>query len=127
MHLTQHLRLIEKFYFWAYRIPQNGNLSETDNDCTVLATCTLLTPLSATTPTTTLTSPLSSFNQTWKRNQTELAWDISKKTGARIGYRYGDRAFNHFNDYLPGDLDHFVGLEKRHSSGFGRGPPTPCD
>ncbi|MGA8540105.1 MAG: hypothetical protein WB566_11450, partial [Terriglobales bacterium] len=94
VHLTQHLRLIEKFYFWAYRIPQNGNLSETDNDCTVLATCTLLTPLSATTPTTTLTSPLSSFNQTWKRNQTELAWDISKKTGARIGYRYGDRAFN---------------------------------
>src|ERR1700688_1240667 len=25
MHLTQHLRLIEKFNFWAYRIPQNGN------------------------------------------------------------------------------------------------------
>ncbi len=112
LHLTQHLRLIEKFYFWAYRIPQTVNLSETDNDCTVAATCTLLTPLSATTPTTTPTSVLSSFNQTWKRNQTELAWDISKKAGARIGYRYGDRDFNHFNDYLPGDLDHFVGLEK---------------
>ena len=53
-----------------------------------------------------------SFNQTWTRNQTELAWDFSKKAGARVGYRYGDREFNHFNDYLPGDEDHFVGLEK---------------
>ena len=30
LHLTQHLRLIEKFYFWAYRIPQNGNFNELD-------------------------------------------------------------------------------------------------
>jgi hypothetical protein len=115
LHLTQHLRLIEKFYFWAYRIPQNGNFTEVDSDCpttTPPTPCTLLTPLSATTPTTSTTLTQSSFNQTWKRNQTELAWDISKKAGARIGYRYGDRAFNHFNDYLPGDLDHFVGLEK---------------
>jgi hypothetical protein len=110
LHLTQHLRLIEKFYFWAYRIPQNGNFSESDYSCAMLP-CTLLsTPL--TTPTTTNTLIQSSFNQDWKRNQTELAWDISKKAGARIGYRYGDRDFNHFNDYLPGDLDHFVGLEK---------------
>ncbi len=118
VHLTQPLRLVEKFYFWAYRIPQNVNLSEVDSDCTVTATCTLLTPLSATTTTTTPTSVLSSFNQTWKRNQTELAWDISKKVGARIGYRYGDRNFNHFNDYAPGDLDHFVGLEKTALLGF---------
>ena len=33
VHLTKHLRLIEKFYFWAYRIPQNGNFSEVDSDC----------------------------------------------------------------------------------------------
>ena len=118
LHLTQHLRLIEKFYFWAYRIPQDGNFSETDNNCTVPTSCTLLTPLSATTPVTTPTSILSSFNQSWKRSQTELAWDISKKVGARIGYRYGDRDFNHFNDYLPGDLDHFVGLEKTALLGF---------
>ena len=121
LHLTQHLRLIEKFYFWAYRIPQNGNFTETDNDCpttTPPTPCTLLPPLSATTPTTTPISILSSFNQTWKRSQTELAWDILKKVGARIGYRYGDREFNHFNDYLPGDLDHFVGLEKTALLGF---------
>jgi hypothetical protein len=116
LHLTQHLRLIEKFYFWAYRIPQNGNLNELDYSCAV-PPCTLLsTPL--TTGVATPTSIQSSFNQTWTRNQTELAWDISTKLGARIGFRYGDRDFNHFNDFLPGDLDHFVGLEKTALFGF---------
>ncbi len=110
VHLNKHLRLIEKFYFWAYRIPENANFIENDYSCAT-PPCTLLsTPL--TTPTTTNTLTQSSFNQSWKRNQTELAWDLSKKAGARIGYRYGDKNFNHFNDYLPGDLDHFVGLEK---------------
>ncbi len=99
LHLTQHLRLVVSFYFWAYRIPENGNFSEVDSDCTVAATCTLLTPLSATTPATTATLAASSFNQTWKRNETDLAWDISKKAGARVGFRYGDRVFNLFNDY----------------------------
>ncbi len=77
VHLTTHLRLIEKFYFWAFRIPQNGNFTEIDSVCTGL--CTLLTPLSATAPATATTLTLASFNQTWKRNQTEVAWDISKK------------------------------------------------
>ena len=99
LHLTEHLRLVEKFYYWAYGIPQNGNFTEVDSDCAVPATCTLLTPLSATTPTTTSTLTQSSFNQIWKRNQTDLAWDISKRAGARIGFRYGDRQFNLFNDY----------------------------
>jgi len=98
LHLTQHLRLIEKFYFWAYRIPQNGNFTEVDSDCTVHATCSLLPGL-ATTPTTSTTLTQSSFNQTWKRNQTELAWDFSKRAGARIGFRYGDRDFDLFNTY----------------------------
>jgi len=112
LHLTRHLRLIEKFYYWAYRIPQNGNFNEVDSNCTVAATCTLLTSPTATTPTAVSTLTLTSFNQTWMKNQTEFAWDISKKAGVRIGYRYGDRAFNHFVDYQPGDVDHFVGLEK---------------
>src|SRR5580693_372714 len=108
LHITEHLRLIEKFYYWAYRIPENGNFNELDYSCAV-PPCTLLsTPL--TTPevpggTNTLT--LSSFNQTWKRNQMELAWDVSKKLGGRVGFRYGNRIFNHFNDYAPGDLDHY--------------------
>ncbi|MGB7641312.1 MAG: hypothetical protein WBL82_08495 [Terriglobales bacterium] len=110
VHLTQHLRLIEKFYFWAYRIPENGDFIENDYSCATPPCNLLSTPL--TTPTVTPTVIQSSFNQDWKKNQLELAWDISKKIGARIGYRYGDRNFNHFNDFLPGDLDHFVGLEK---------------
>jgi hypothetical protein len=118
-HLTPHLRLIEKFYFWAYRIPENGNFNELDYSCAT-PPCTLLsTPLTTpTVPGGTPTQIQSSFNQTWTRNQTELAWDVSKKMGARIGYRYGDREFNHFNDYLPGDEDHFVVLEKTALLGF---------
>ena len=115
LHLTQHLRLIEKFYFWAYRIPQNGNFNELDYSCAVPPCSLLSTP---TAPVATPTTTQSSFNQTWTRNQTELAWDISTKLGARIGYRYGDREFNHFNDFLPGDEDHFVGLEKTALLGF---------
>jgi hypothetical protein len=112
-HVTPHLRLNEKFYFWAYRIPQNGNLNELDYSCAVPPCSLLSTPLTTpSTPGGTPTIAQSSFNQTWTRSQTELAWDISKKVGARIGYRYGDREFNHFNDFLPGDEDHFVGLEK---------------
>jgi hypothetical protein len=113
LHLTQHLRLIEKFYFWAYRIPQNGNFNELDFSCAAPPCSLLSTPLTTpSTPGGTPTIAQSSFNQTWTRNQTEVAWDFSKKAGVRIGYRYGDRAFNHFLDYLPGDVDHFVGLEK---------------
>ncbi len=114
-HFTEHLRLVEKFYSWAYRIPQNGSFNEVDSDCTATTPptpCNLLTPLSATTPTIVPTVQQASFNQTWTRNQDELVWDFSKKAGTRIGYRYGDRDFNHFNDFLPGDIDHFVGLEK---------------
>ena len=113
LHVTRHLRLINKFYFWAYRIPQSGNFNEFDYSCAA-PPCTLLST-ALTTPTPpegTPTITLSSFNQTWTRNQTELAWDISKKAGARIGYRYGDRTFNNFIDLLTGDLDHFVGLEQ---------------
>ncbi len=102
IRLTNHLRLIERFYFWAYRIPQDGNFSEVDSDCTNPKACNLLTPLSATAPVTTPTVTLSSFNQNWKKNQTELAWDISKKVGARVGYRYGDRVLALFNNYAGG-------------------------
>jgi hypothetical protein len=109
IHLTKHLRLINKFYFWAYRIPENGNFTEFDYSC-VAPPCTLLsapvtTPI---VPGGTLTQTQSSFNQDWKRDETELAWDISKKAGVRIGYRYGERVFDHFNDFLPGDEDHFA-------------------
>jgi len=118
IHLTKRLRLIEKFYFWAYRIPENGNFTEFDYSCAAPPCSLLSTPLTTpTVPGGTLTQTLSSFNQTWRRNQTELAWDISKKVGARIGYRYGDRNLDHFLDLLAGDADHFVVHE--HTALFG--------
>ena len=119
IHLTKQLRLIEKFYFWAYRIPENGNFNELDYSCAV-PPCTLLST-ALTTPTVPGGTPAltqASFNQTWKRNQTDLAWDISKKVGAHIGFRYGDRVFDHFNDFLPGDEDHIVVHEYTALFGF---------
>jgi hypothetical protein len=106
IHLMSHLRLVNKFTFWAYRTPQSADLSETDNDCvtpnskTKLPACTLLStaPVVVTTPTLTL----SSFNQSVKRDQTDLVWDISKKVGAHIGYRYGDRVFDDFASFTTG-------------------------
>jgi hypothetical protein len=119
VHLTKHLRLIDKFYFWAYRIPQNGNFTEFDYSCAV-PPCTLLsTPLTTpTVPGGTLTQTVSSFNQDWKRNQTELAWDITKKVGARVGLRYGDRVFDNSTDLLAGDTDHFAVHEYTALLGF---------
>jgi hypothetical protein len=109
-HLTPHLRLIEKFYFWAYRIPQNGNFNELDYSCAA-PPCTLLsTPL--TTPVATPTTAQSSFNQTWKRNQTELAWDISKKPGRASATAMATGSSTTSTISAPGDEDHFVGLEK---------------
>jgi hypothetical protein len=103
IHLTQHVRVIDKLYFGAFRIPQNANFSEVDSICTAAVikakACNLLTPLTSTTPSTTSTLTATSFNQNWRKNQIELAWDISKKLGARIGYRYGDRVFDLFNDF----------------------------
>jgi hypothetical protein len=89
--------------------------------------------LSATAPTTTPTLTQSSFNQSLKRNQSELAWDISKKAGARIGFRYGDRVFNLFNDFLGGETfngfsttgeDHFVVDEYTALLGFWARPTS---
>jgi len=114
LHLTRQLRLVNKFYFWAYRIPENGNFTEIDNNVPGISNtnpcappaCTLLTPLSGTAPVTSNTLTQSSFNQDWVRNQTELDWDITSKIGARIGYRYGDQKFKHFIDFA-GDEDRF--------------------
>lgn len=112
LHLTKHLRLIESFYFWAYRIPENFNPTETDWNIATTGTCrapacTLLTPISSITPTTTLTDSALSFNQSVKRNQVDLAWDVRKQFGVRVGYRFGDRTFDHFLDFTTGDVDHF--------------------
>ena len=111
-HFTKHLRLVETFRFWSYRIPQNFNLTETDwiipgvSSCAPPA-CSLLTPISSTVPTVSTTSDQLSFNQKWTRNQVDLIWDASKRFGGRVGFRYDDRAFTRLNlttaaeDHIP--------------------------
>ncbi len=118
LHLTRHLRLIEKFHLWDFRSPENANYTEIDSDCTNTSKCNLLTPLSATAPTTVTTTAASSFNQDWTRNQTELAWDISQKVGTRVGFRYGDQTLNDFTTYMSGGLNHIDAEEYTGLFGF---------
>lgn len=110
LHLTDHLRIVDVFRFWAFRIPESFNSAETDwtipglTSCNPPA-CSLLVPISSTSQSTTLTQDAQSLNQNWKRNETDLVWDINKHIGARIGYRYGSRTFVHVNDFTTNDVD----------------------
>ena len=108
LHVTDKFRVIEHMYYWAFRIPESFNSTEVDQNCSG-STCTLLTTPDTTVTTTTLDQM--SFNQKLFRNQIDLAYDFSKKFGGRIGYRYGDRQFNHFLDFTTGDFDHIVTIE----------------
>ena len=111
-HISQHFRVVETFRFWAYRIPSAFTSVETDfnvpgsGSCTP-PSCSLLTPISATTPNLTDTADQLSFNQNWWRNQVDLVWDASKHFGGRIGFRYGDRVFHRFLNFT-GDEDRTV-------------------
>jgi hypothetical protein len=107
-HLSEHFRLVDTFRFWAYRIPESFSSTETDWTCINTSTCSLLTPISGTTPSATNTSDQLSFNQSWKRNQIDFVWDASKHFGGRIGFRYGDKVFHHILDFATGDEDSVV-------------------
>ncbi|HEV2397488.1 MAG TPA: hypothetical protein VGS27_11145 [Candidatus Sulfotelmatobacter sp.] len=104
-HLSTHLKLVDTFRFWSYRIPEAFTSTTTDWTCNNSATCSLLTPISGTTPAASVTSDALSFNQSWKRNEFGLVWDASKHFGGRVGFRYGDRQFHHVNDFATGDED----------------------
>lgn len=102
-HLTKHLRFVDTFRFWDYRIPERAFFSEQDWTCTG---CNLLTPISGTTtagPIPDVANEMS-FNQDWKRNESDLVWE-SKHIGGRIGFRYGDKMFHHVIDFATGDED----------------------
>ena len=106
LHLSEHVRLVDTFRLWSYRIPQSSISTETDWICNNTSTCSLLTPMSQTTPGTPTNSlTQTSFNQDWKTNQVDLVWDASKHFGGRIGFRYGDRLFHHILDFVSGDED----------------------
>ena len=108
VHLSEHFRFVDTFRFWRYRIPERFKSIETDSTCTDTTTCSLLTPLSATTQSVTNTADQLSFNQSWKRNQVDFVWDASKHFGGRIGFRYGDKVFHHVLDFTTGDEDRIV-------------------
>ena len=102
-HLTDHIRFVDTFRFWSYRIPERANFSEQDWTC---FNCSVLTPISSTTagPLAPTTADQLSFNQDWKRNEADIVWDI-KHFGGRIGFRYGDKTFHHILDFATGDQD----------------------
>jgi len=102
-HLTDHIRFVDTFRFWSYRIPERANFSEQDWTC---FNCSVLTPISATTagPLAPTTADRLSFNQDWKRNEADIVWDV-KHFGGRIGFRYGDKTFHHVLDFATGDQD----------------------
>jgi hypothetical protein len=109
-HITERVRVVDTFHLWNYRIPSTFDSTETDwtvpgSGSCALPSCSLLTPISGTTTSTTLTNDQKSFNQDWWRNETDVVWDINKKVGAKVGFRYGDRFFVHVNDFATGDED----------------------
>jgi hypothetical protein len=129
VHISDHFRLAETFYLWDYRIPQNSVFTETDwnigtGNCAA-PTCTILVPISGITPTTSVTTNDTSFNQSWRKNQLELIWDINKIMGARVGFRYGDRHYYRVNDFSSGDIDDVTTREYTALFGFWA-RPTPA-
>lgn len=118
VHLLEHLRLADTFRFWSFRIPESFISSETDWTCPSSITCTLLVPISATTPTATNAVDDMSFNQTLTMNQMSLVWDGSKYFGGSIGFRYGDQNFLHVNDFATGDEDRFIVHQFTALAGF---------
>jgi hypothetical protein len=108
-YFSEHVRLVDTFRFWSYRIPERFNSTETDWTCIDSSKCSLLTLINGgTTVATTPTSDQLSFNQNWKTNQTDLVWDVSKHFGARVGFRYGDRVFHRVLNFATGDEDRIV-------------------
>lgn len=108
-HLSEHFRIVDTFRFWSYRIPESFSSTETDWTCINTATCSLLSPISATTPSATDTSDQLSFNQSWKRNETDFVWDASKHFGGRIRvqiWRQGFSLHRGLHDGRPGPSDH---------------------
>ncbi|HEX8815887.1 MAG TPA: hypothetical protein VF753_10340 [Terriglobales bacterium] len=112
-YLPKHLRIVDSFRFWAFRIPETFTSTTTEWDVPgsgscAPPTCSLLTPISGTTQSAATAFDQTSFNQNWKRNETDLVWDPSKYFGGSIGFRYGNRNFVHVNDFTTGDVDNIV-------------------
>jgi hypothetical protein len=124
LHLSKHFQFVDTFRFWSYRIPESFDSAETDWTCTDTTTCSLLTPISGTTPVVTNTPNALSFNQNWKTNEADLVWNASKHLGGRVGFRYGDQLFNQILDFATGDEDRIEVHEYTPVFGFWARPMT---
>src|SRR4029077_8149416 len=128
--LTKHVRLVETFRYWDYRIPGTSHSTETDwivpgsGSCAV-PTCSLLTPISGITPTATTTLSQLSFNQSWKQNQVDVVWDASKHFGGRLGFRDGEQNLHHILDFAPRQEDGIINQEYPPARAFWAKPQPP--
>jgi len=118
IRLIEHLRLVDTFRFWSFRIPESFISSETDWTCPSSIPCTLLVPISSTTPSVTDTVNAMSFNQNLTMNQMALVWDGSKHFGGSVGFRYGDQNFFQVNDFMTDDEDRIIVHQYTALAGF---------
>lgn len=82
IHVTSHLRLVDSFRFYAYRIP--GVLED-------------LGTVTTTTGTTSTNELFLRFSQqSIKSNEFDVQYDISRHLGARVGYLYRNIFDNHY-------------------------------
>ncbi len=128
VHLTDRIRFIDTFQWWSFRIPQSflqdelalfGNAMTTNpavfNPATcpaIPATCLVYAGASPSAsgsgPDLATTNYQRYFSQDTKTNLAEIAVDLSKRLGGRVGYRYRPRHFfeselTSFNEtYFPG-------------------------
>lgn len=91
VRLTNKLTLTDSFRFENFRIP--GTWDSTETAYVVPAPATLLSPLGD--PTITSEFFTLFVGQNAKSNTTELRYDFSRRWGARVGYRFRDRAIRH--------------------------------
>ena len=124
VHVTKHIRIIDKFYYWAFRIPENGNFTEIDSICT--AACNLLTPLSATAAAATSTLTQSSFDEFGAPIRPRLPGIFRKKLELTSAFVTATRSSNTSTIFYPGTKTISPSTATPNSSASGRAPSTVC-
>ena len=101
--LTRRLRLVNQFRFYAFRIPSTWN--------SFLSTWTgtsALSPIGSTPDSIDNTLFIRFLGENTKTNETDLEYDLTKRVGVRVGYRYQHSLYHHtdeLNDLTSGDIE----------------------
>ena len=122
INVTDRFRIVEKFRFNNFRLP--GTLASLNNDlyaANLLTTPNVFSPATCPAPYTAATCPQhtsssgadatvethgSFFKQDEKTNTVQLQYDVTRKFGARLGYRYDRRHIDSsFDDLLVETFD----------------------